>query len=224
MNMFIIIFTAITCVLSCEHTKTYKVRGNNNSNNYYFDPRTYGTNDDNSCNTITVDKQFIDVVANKYVCQGPWCANGIRPNGWNCRSYFENCYDADYIINSWNNIPELKGCATQIYGNCVMVFGVWKHQMRDVYLCEKEEIYGDIYTKAYNEVRRCCVNPPPTVAPTSSAPAAAATENGTVWVWIIEGLLIFIGAIMVGNILKAKYYQTTESGRQDMEASLNIFI
>ena len=75
---------------------------------------------------------------------------------FNCYKYDVNCYHPMYIIQSDYTTP----CATNIYGNIIMVHYSWFNQLKSLDKCEsakeKEEFLKNIYEKANNNVKYCC--------------------------------------------------------------------
>lgn len=162
---FILLVDANINETSCTHTKIYDSRGSNsNKDNFYFVEETYNYGTLEKCSPMPDNgnndafKKHIEAI----LCTGKWCISSTRwKNGWNCPDSTNQCYHVEHIIPKANNIPELQGCNTNIFGNLVMAYGLWNQQLNNGFLCEKEEVYGSIYNQAYNAVLSCCDTPSP---------------------------------------------------------------
>jgi len=143
---------------TCSHTNVFLERGNSNEDNFYFVRQTYlyGTTFD-KCYAMTGNdnSEYRKYISDSIQCQGKWCVNkALWPNGWNCPN--KQCYEVEHIIPKKNNIPEFQNCNVNIFGNLVMAYGLWNSQLQNKFLCEKQEIYGDIYDQAYQTIKSCC--------------------------------------------------------------------
>jgi len=144
-----------------EHTSVYQTFGGpDNVDNRYFVAETYSAGVP-ECQTFADNSQFRNKVKANYVCSGRWC----RADGWTCGQGNKQCYEVEHIIPKANTIPGLAECNANIYGNVVMAYGMWNLQCSNGKLCEKGEIYGDIYRRALDAMYRCCGREPPSIPP-----------------------------------------------------------
>jgi|SRR5579862_137394 len=140
----------------CPHTKLYLEHGSSNNNNYYFVEKTFITRTDLLCK-IGSNDQYKQIINSQFRCEGSWCNfTGKWTNGWNCPLTEPSCYEVEHIIPSANNIPEIRGCSPNIFGNHVMSYKIWNRQLSNGYFSEKKEIYGNIFNEAYNAIYKCC--------------------------------------------------------------------
>jgi len=157
LNLLVLLFAMASA--GCEHTTTYsKFDGPGNANNRYYIASTYNAGGQyGECTDLGSNSDVFKRKVDKTVCVGVWCSpDGNRGNGWGCKDAARECYEVEHIIPTANDIPELRGCNVNIFGNAVMAYGVWNGQLSDGYLCEKQEVYGTIYNSAYNAVLGCC--------------------------------------------------------------------
>lgn len=165
-SFFIFFFASIEC--DCPHTKVYTEYGPSNQDNFYFIEETYNRGDF-TCK-IGINQQYKQTIINSGLhCEGLWCNfTGNWIYGWNCPLSESSCYEVEHIIPNANNIPEIQGCSTDIFGNRVMAYKQWNRQLSNGYFSEKKEMYKNIFNQAYYAIYNCCNKTGTPVLPTFS--------------------------------------------------------
>lgn len=185
----------------CDHTKTYsEFGGPGNDNNRYYIPATYDAGTHHGyCSSMGSQSNIFKREVDKTICNGRWCKpdGGNRGNGWGCKDAARECYEVEHIIPLVNNIPELRGCDVNIFGNAVMAYGVWNNRLGNdpKFFCEKEEVYGAIWRSAYKAVLDCCGRVPTAPAAPSVAPSAMPGSDIS-WIAAVSGAVaLLLGAV-----------------------------
>lgn len=149
------------------HTKVFTERGGpSNTNNWYFDSRTYNIGGD-ACRTFTRNDKYKELVDATIPCVGEWCSQvGKWKNDWNCKNRGVSCYHVEHIIPKTSNVPGLLGCNMNIHGNVIMTYGRWNSALGSRFFAEKRLVYGDtIFKNAYVAIYKCCKGADPVTIP-----------------------------------------------------------
>jgi hypothetical protein len=181
-----------------ERTKVLIEHGNSNYNGFYFVDKTYGGFQ--SCKTINTNDDFRKYINQKFPCNYEHCRSGL-PAPWGCGNSKE-CYEVEHIIPKANNIPELEGCNTNIYGNLIMAYGVWNNQLSNTHFNEKKLIYGEIFDNAYKSVYFCCKGQNPTTIPVPNCIVPPSHPS----VLAIVIFLFFIVVLVIGIVIWKNFF------------------
>jgi hypothetical protein len=195
---------------SCEkRTVIYDSYGKSNTNNFYFDIRTYTES------TVSMTAQsYKDKIKASIPCNGQWCVD----NQWKCNKT-NQCYNVEHAIPKANDILEIYGCPVDIEGNLIMAYGAWNQALSNRYYGEKLEIYGStIFKSAYRSIYKACYLKDPI-----SYPEELCLSNDIGLHITIVLLVISLAIIIIGLFLLLRYKkESTEEIYTNIKSSINL--
>lgn len=180
-------------------TEVFNNHGPFNDNNYYFVTDTYTLETYLRCIKVS-NRDFKNRLNIIYPCDGIHCVtNTTHRNTWGCKlDNSQDCYNVEHIIPTANNIPTLRECDTNIYGNLVMAYGRWNQQLSNSYYGEKYLIYKDIYLRAYTAVYECCKNNALELDP----PCIAGSISWIIMLFVSIILFVIVAAFVIYSYSK----------------------
>jgi hypothetical protein len=184
-----------------DRTTIYQQHGDNNTNYFYFDPRTYY----NGSKSLT-NLQYYEWVTNNINCIGQWCVDGWKSNN------DHQCYYVTNLIPSTNKIRDIEGCSVAIEGNFIMAYGLWRDQLSDQYYGERSTIFGkDKILSAYEAIYRSCFNLTFDIIPESLCVTVS-----YIAIVIVFAITFSLLIVATATYLYYKKYQVVEEPTYDM--------
>lgn len=172
------IYSLIETHKALMFTKEYRSNGNNNTNNLFYDPHTFGIDLFNDSCQIMSPKMF-RMYLNTYTnCTGKWCqyiklsqSNNSRNDQNECyrkvyrcfKGNSRDCYNVEHIIDK--NGSEFPDCNKDVVYNYVMAWGTWNQNLGKIARWdynsstrEKELVYGsDMMSRVREQFLKCCI-------------------------------------------------------------------
>lgn len=200
MFFLFILFSIYSCAKKeCTQT-THSTFYNTNygkPNVKFFIKETY--NDNNPCEQIT-NKNFRDLHA-----------------------LFKNGNHVEHIVDITNSEPELSHCTKNIMGNLVLANSGWNQGVGqlcwDYVKIEKSQVYGDIFKKAMDNVKKCCEVDSTTTNQKTESPSSKNTPaiDVPIIILIVMIIILLVLLIVLGIICGSICFKRKEINHNDID-------